>query len=55
VRRDGLDVHGFAAYLYSHHNDWFDRDAAALPDTEMTRPLAHYFINSSHNTYAPFC
>ncbi|CAH1239345.1 PLCH1 [Branchiostoma lanceolatum] len=44
----GLD--GFTNYLLSHHGDIFDSSHHAVHQ-DMTQPLSHYFIATSHNTY----
>ncbi|OIS98097.1 PREDICTED: phosphoinositide phospholipase C 2-like [Nicotiana attenuata] len=47
--RKGLNLDGFFRYLFS------DANASLSPDKEvhhdMTAPLSHYFIYTSHNTY----
>lgn len=50
ARRSYISVNGFLRYLMS------DDNAIVAPDKfdltmDMTQPLNHYFINSSHNTY----
>nr|XP_012595709.1 1-phosphatidylinositol 4,5-bisphosphate phosphodiesterase delta-4 isoform X1 [Microcebus murinus]XP_020143785.1 1-phosphatidylinositol 4,5-bisphosphate phosphodiesterase delta-4 isoform X1 [Microcebus murinus]XP_020143786.1 1-phosphatidylinositol 4,5-bisphosphate phosphodiesterase delta-4 isoform X1 [Microcebus murinus]XP_020143787.1 1-phosphatidylinositol 4,5-bisphosphate phosphodiesterase delta-4 isoform X1 [Microcebus murinus]XP_020143788.1 1-phosphatidylinositol 4,5-bisphosphate phosphod len=48
--RHVLSVDGFLSYLCSKDGDIFN--PACLPIyQDMTQPLSHYFINSSHNTY----
>ena len=50
VAKEQLSVDGFLAYLMSDENAAIPVDA--LDRTEdMGKPLSHYFINSSHNTY----
>lgn len=47
---DTWDADAFAVYLHSRTNDAFDvRCDEAYQD--MDRPLTHYLISSSHNTY----
>ncbi|XP_047211956.1 1-phosphatidylinositol 4,5-bisphosphate phosphodiesterase delta-3-A-like [Girardinichthys multiradiatus] len=41
---------GFTMYMLSMENDVFNPDHCRIYQ-DMTRPLAHYFISSSHNTY----
>nr|XP_027797471.1 1-phosphatidylinositol 4,5-bisphosphate phosphodiesterase delta-4 [Marmota flaviventris] len=48
--RHVLSLDGFLSYLCSKDGDIFN--PACLPIyQDMTQPLTHYFINSSHNTY----
>ncbi|XP_019493771.1 PREDICTED: 1-phosphatidylinositol 4,5-bisphosphate phosphodiesterase delta-4 isoform X2 [Hipposideros armiger] len=48
--RHVLSVDGFLSYLCSKDGDIFN--PACLPVyQDMTQPLNHYYINSSHNTY----
>ncbi|KAM5324813.1 1-phosphatidylinositol 4,5-bisphosphate phosphodiesterase delta-4 [Glossophaga mutica] len=48
--RHVLSMDGFLSYLYSKDGDIFS--PACLPvHQDMTHPLNHYYINSSHNTY----
>uniref|UniRef100_A0A8D2CWI2 Phosphoinositide phospholipase C n=1 Tax=Sciurus vulgaris TaxID=55149 RepID=A0A8D2CWI2_SCIVU len=48
--RHVLSLDGFLSYLCSKDGDIFN--PACLPIyQDMTQPLSHYFINSSHNTY----
>nr|XP_018670595.1 uncharacterized protein LOC100182882 isoform X1 [Ciona intestinalis] len=42
---------GFTNFLLSEHCDVIDRDELKGRPDRMTKPLSHYFINSSHNTY----
>ncbi|XP_037545164.1 1-phosphatidylinositol 4,5-bisphosphate phosphodiesterase delta-3-A [Nematolebias whitei] len=41
---------GFSMYMLSYETDVFNPDQARVHQ-DMSRPLAHYFISSSHNTY----
>ncbi|MEQ2158255.1 1-phosphatidylinositol 4 5-bisphosphate phosphodiesterase delta-3-A [Goodea atripinnis] len=41
---------GFTMYMLSMESDVFNPDHCRIYQ-DMTRPLAHYFISSSHNTY----
>ncbi|RZC39107.1 1-phosphatidylinositol 4,5-bisphosphate phosphodiesterase classes I and II, partial [Asbolus verrucosus] len=45
-----LSIDGFLRYLMSEDNNIIASSKYELCD-EMDQPLAHYFINSSHNTY----
>nr|XP_046225240.1 1-phosphatidylinositol 4,5-bisphosphate phosphodiesterase delta-3-A isoform X2 [Oncorhynchus gorbuscha] len=45
-----MTPNGFTMYMLSKENNVFDPDHARVYQ-DMTRPLAHYFISSSHNTY----
>uniref|UniRef100_A0A6Q2XQV7 Phosphoinositide phospholipase C n=1 Tax=Esox lucius TaxID=8010 RepID=A0A6Q2XQV7_ESOLU len=45
-----MTPNGFTMYMLSKENDVFDQDHTRVYQ-DMTRPLAHYFISSSHNTY----
>ncbi|XP_030750745.1 1-phosphatidylinositol 4,5-bisphosphate phosphodiesterase classes I and II isoform X2 [Sitophilus oryzae] len=45
-----LSFNGFLRYLLSEDNNIIAASKFDLSD-EMDQPLAHYFINSSHNTY----
>ncbi|KAG7244362.1 hypothetical protein INR49_003705 [Caranx melampygus] len=45
-----MTPNGFTMYMLSKENFVFNPDHARVYQ-DMTRPLAHYFISSSHNTY----
>nr|XP_057918440.1 1-phosphatidylinositol 4,5-bisphosphate phosphodiesterase delta-3-A-like [Doryrhamphus excisus] len=45
-----MTPNGFTMYMLSKENSAFDPDHAWVYQN-MNRPLAHYFISSSHNTY----
>ncbi|XP_056285014.1 1-phosphatidylinositol 4,5-bisphosphate phosphodiesterase delta-3-A [Pseudoliparis swirei] len=45
-----MTPNGFTMYMLSKGNCAFDPEHARVYQ-DMTRPLAHYFISSSHNTY----
>lgn len=45
-----MTQNGFTMYMLSQENDVFNPEHAHVYQ-DMTRPLAHYFISSSHNTY----
>ena len=45
-----LSLDGFLRYLLSEDNAIVSMEKYDLSD-DMTHPLNHYFINSSHNTY----
>ncbi|XP_069926299.1 1-phosphatidylinositol 4,5-bisphosphate phosphodiesterase delta-4 isoform X4 [Oryctolagus cuniculus] len=48
--RHVLSMDGFLNYLCSRDGAIFNPDCLPIYQ-DMTRPLSHYFINSSHNTY----
>ncbi|KAG7252758.1 hypothetical protein CRUP_021021, partial [Coryphaenoides rupestris] len=48
--RDQISLLGFTRYLGGEENTIVPPERLDLID-DMTQPLAHYFINSSHNTY----
>ncbi|XP_049826197.1 1-phosphatidylinositol 4,5-bisphosphate phosphodiesterase classes I and II-like isoform X2 [Aethina tumida] len=48
--KEMLSWEGFLRYLVSEDNNIMAQSKLDLQD-EMDQPLAHYFINSSHNTY----
>ena len=41
----------FTDFMLSRENDIFDSEKYGKVYMDMTRPLSHYFIASSHNTY----
>ncbi|XP_069371905.1 inactive phospholipase C-like protein 2 [Paralichthys olivaceus] len=45
-----LSLDGFTSYLTSAECNLFDREHGAVCQ-DMSQPLSHYYINSSHNTY----
>ncbi|XP_076005834.1 inactive phospholipase C-like protein 2 [Genypterus blacodes] len=45
-----LSLDGFTSYLTSAECHLFDREHDAVCQ-DMSQPLSHYYINSSHNTY----
>ncbi|MED6280846.1 Inactive phospholipase C-like protein 2 [Characodon lateralis] len=45
-----LSLDGFTSYLTSSECHLFDREHDTICQ-DMTQPLSHYYINSSHNTY----
>uniref|UniRef100_A0A8C5PMH9 Phosphoinositide phospholipase C n=1 Tax=Leptobrachium leishanense TaxID=445787 RepID=A0A8C5PMH9_9ANUR len=45
-----MSIDGFQAYLYSPEGSIFNVEHEQLYE-DMTQPLCHYFISSSHNTY----
>ncbi|XP_061838475.1 inactive phospholipase C-like protein 2 isoform X1 [Nerophis lumbriciformis] len=45
-----LSMDGFSSYLTSAECHLFDREHHSVCQ-DMSQPLSHYFINSSHNTY----
>ncbi|KAM9392351.1 1-phosphatidylinositol 4,5-bisphosphate phosphodiesterase delta-3-A [Pholidichthys leucotaenia] len=45
-----MTQNGFTMYMLSLENDVFNPDHARVFQ-DMSRPLSHYFISSSHNTY----
>lgn len=45
-----MTQNGFITYMLSMENDIFNPDHVQIYQ-DMTRPLTHYFISSSHNTY----
>ena len=47
---DGWTSDDFEEFLFSSFNDVVDEDVLNYPD-DLTQPLCHYFISSSHNTY----
>ncbi|XP_055899262.1 inactive phospholipase C-like protein 2 isoform X5 [Biomphalaria glabrata] len=49
-QKSQLGIDGFTAYLLSEKCDLFDPEHLTVCQ-DMTHPLSHYFIASSHNTY----
>ncbi|XP_063079502.1 1-phosphatidylinositol 4,5-bisphosphate phosphodiesterase beta-1-like [Engraulis encrasicolus] len=49
-QRGQISVEGFSRYLSSEENSIVPPEKLDLSE-DMTLPLSHYFINSSHNTY----
>uniref|UniRef100_A0A8B9H822 Phosphoinositide phospholipase C n=1 Tax=Astyanax mexicanus TaxID=7994 RepID=A0A8B9H822_ASTMX len=45
-----MTLGGFTMYMLSKNNDIFDPEHDKIYQ-DMSRPLSHYFISSSHNTY----
>ncbi|XP_043931726.1 1-phosphatidylinositol 4,5-bisphosphate phosphodiesterase beta-3 isoform X2 [Protopterus annectens] len=50
VEKDQISLEGFSLYLSGDENSIVPPEALDICD-DMTQPLSHYFINSSHNTY----
>eukprot|EP00124_Ichthyophonus_hoferi_P001126 Ihof_evm8s52 gene=Ihof_evmTU8s52 len=46
-----LTLSGFNAFLLSGEMSWMDRKEKGTVCHDMSRPLSHYWINTSHNTY----
>ncbi|VBB27369.1 unnamed protein product [Acanthocheilonema viteae] len=46
-----LTKESFLRFLLSEYNIGMHRDHLILKEENMHKPLSHYFINSSHNTY----
>ncbi|EJW88031.1 hypothetical protein WUBG_01061, partial [Wuchereria bancrofti] len=46
-----LTKESFLRFLLSEYNIGMHRDHLMLKEENMHKPLSHYFINSSHNTY----
>lgn len=51
AQRGRLSFDGFLRYLMSEDNPIMTNSKVELNEEDMDHPLAHYFINSSHNTY----
>lgn len=49
-KRLAMTQNAFTMYMLSQENDILNPEHAKIYQ-DMTRPLAHYFISSSHNTY----
>lgn len=41
----------FVDWLFSRDNQLFDKSSQSHANQDMSRPLSHYWISSSHNTY----
>ncbi|KAL4622926.1 1-phosphatidylinositol 4,5-bisphosphate phosphodiesterase beta-3 isoform X1 [Arapaima gigas] len=50
LERDQISLMGFSRYLGGEENSIVPPERLDVMD-DMTQPLSHYFINSSHNTY----
>ncbi|XP_051987895.1 1-phosphatidylinositol 4,5-bisphosphate phosphodiesterase beta-3-like isoform X2 [Xyrauchen texanus] len=50
LERDQISLMGFTKYLGGEENSVVPPERLDIID-DMTQPLSHYFINSSHNTY----
>ena len=51
VQEPYMTEHEFLDWLFSKENSLFDKENHSRVTQDMTRPLSHYWINSSHNTY----
>ena len=51
VTTDRLTKSRFYSFLTSDSNDLMNPDRGRLGADDMTRPLSHYWINTSHDTY----
>ena len=51
VEEPYFTVHEFFDWLFCKENQLFDAAAHNKVNQDMTRPLSHYWISSSHNTY----
>ncbi|NP_001191617.1 phospholipase C [Aplysia californica] len=49
-RKGQLGIDGFTSYLLSEECELFDQEHSRVCQ-DMSQPLSHYFIASSHNTY----
>ena len=47
---NAMNLEGFNSFLMSSDNPVFSPDHAKFCQ-DMSHPLSHYFIDSSHNTY----
>uniref|UniRef100_A0A3Q2Y959 1-phosphatidylinositol 4,5-bisphosphate phosphodiesterase n=1 Tax=Hippocampus comes TaxID=109280 RepID=A0A3Q2Y959_HIPCM len=50
LERDQISLQAFTSYLGGEENSIIPPERLDIID-DMTQPLSHYFINSSHNTY----
>ena len=51
VKEPYFTLSEFLDWLFSKENEVFDRAGHSDVTQDMTRPLSHYWISSSHNTY----
>ncbi len=51
VQEPFFHVPEFMDWLFSKENQLFDAATHSRVNEDMSRPLSHYWINSSHNTY----
>ena len=52
ARAEGLlGIEGFTRFLFGPECDFVNPEHVAHVYQDMTRPLSHYFIAASHNTY----
>ena len=46
-----MSLDGFTQFMLGPENDIINVDRSSVVYQDMTQPLAHYYIASSHNTY----
>ena len=51
VEEPYFTVSEFFDWLFSRENQLLDMTSSTRVTQDMTRPLSHYWISSSHNTY----